>query len=130
MNYALIFAGGTGTRMNSKTKPKQFLELHGKAIIIHTLEIFENHPEIDGISVVCIESWLDYLKKLIDKGYTKQILVTNDICLKSMLHKYGGWGYDHVLTNIVPMMEDEGISSSDIRKMLVENPADWLCGKE
>ena len=39
-NSALIFAGGTGSRMNTKTKPKQFLELHGKPIIIHTLEHF------------------------------------------------------------------------------------------
>ena len=36
MNYAVIFAGGTGTRMNSKTRPKQFLTLHGKEIIIYT----------------------------------------------------------------------------------------------
>ena len=47
MNYAVIFAGGTGTRMNTKTKPKQFLTLHNKEIIIYTLEHFENHPEID-----------------------------------------------------------------------------------
>lgn len=65
MNYALIFAGGTGQRMNSRTKPKQFLELHGKPIIIHTLEHFEYHPEIDGIVVVCLEGWIDYLKRLL-----------------------------------------------------------------
>ena len=67
MNYAVIFAGGTGTRMNTKTRPKQFLKLHGKEIIIYTLEHFENHPDIDGISVVCIEGWIEYLKKLIKK---------------------------------------------------------------
>ena len=49
MNFALIFAGGTGTRMHTKTKPKQFLELNGKPIIIHTIEHFESHPDIDGI---------------------------------------------------------------------------------
>ena len=73
MNYALIFAGGTGTRMSGAAKPKQFLELHSKAIIIHTLEIFERHPEIDGIAVVCIESWLDYLKGLIEKAGLKKL---------------------------------------------------------
>lgn len=73
MNYAVIFAGGTGTRMNSKTRPKQFLTLHGKEIIIYTLEHFENHPEIDGISVVCIEGWIDYLKKLLDKYQIKKV---------------------------------------------------------
>lgn len=67
MNYAVVFAGGTGTRMNSKTRPKQFLTLHGKEIIIYTLEHFERHPEIDGISVVCIAEWIDYLKELLQK---------------------------------------------------------------
>ena len=37
MNVALIFAGGSGSRMNSKAVPKQFLVLSGRAIIIHTL---------------------------------------------------------------------------------------------
>lgn len=62
MNIALIFAGGTGKRMNSKSKPKQFLELNGKPIIIHTLDYFENHCDIDAIAVVCIREWIDYLK--------------------------------------------------------------------
>ena len=34
MNAGLIFAGGTGTRMSSRTRPKQFLELNGKPIIV------------------------------------------------------------------------------------------------
>lgn len=66
MNVALIFAGGTGIRMNSKAKPKQFLELYGKPIIIYTLEIFEKHPEIDKIIVVCLEDWIEYLNRLIE----------------------------------------------------------------
>ena len=70
------------------------------------------------------------VKKLIDMGYVNQILLTCDLCLKNLLHTYGGWGYDHVLTNIVPMMEDEGITDEEIKIMLVDNPANWLCGKE
>ena len=65
---------------------------------------------------------------LLDKDYERQILITNDICLKSMLRAYGGWGYDHVLTNIVPMMRDEGISEKSITAFLVDNPAAALCG--
>ena len=57
MNFALIFAGGTGTRMHTRTKPKQFLELNGKPIIIHTIEHFEVHQKIDGIVVVCVAEW-------------------------------------------------------------------------
>ena len=66
-NVAVIFAGGTGNRMNTVSRPKQFLELRGKPIIIYTLELFDNHPEIDGIVVVCLESWIPFLKKQIKK---------------------------------------------------------------
>lgn len=66
-HIAVIFAGGSGKRMNTVAKPKQFLELNGKPIIIYTIEIFDNLPEIDGIVVVCLESWIPYLKKLIRK---------------------------------------------------------------
>ncbi len=67
-----------------------------------------------------------FIKKLIDKGFKKQILVTTDICLKSMLHTYGGWGYDHIFTNIIPMLEDVGISAEDINMIVRENPIRFL----
>lgn len=67
MNIGVIFAGGVGSRMHSKERPKQFLEMYNKPIIIHTLEYFQNHPMIDAIVVVCIESWIPYLKILLYK---------------------------------------------------------------
>lgn len=73
MNYALIFAGGTGARMNTKTRPKQFLEVYGKDIIIYTLEHFENHKDIDGIVVVCLKEWIGYLKKIIKKNGLEKV---------------------------------------------------------
>lgn len=76
MNLGVIFAGGCGTRMNTKSKPKQFLDLNGKPIIIYTIELFDNHPQIDGVVVVCIESWIPYLKKMIRKfGITKVVRI-------------------------------------------------------
>jgi len=51
--------------MNSRAKPKQFLELHGKPVLIYTLEHFELHPDIDNIVVVCLESWIPELKHLL-----------------------------------------------------------------
>ena len=72
MNIAVIFAGGTGKRMNTKSKPKQFLEMHGKPVLIYTLENFQNHPLIDHIILVCLETWIDYAAGLMKKfGITK-----------------------------------------------------------
>ncbi|MBS5958070.1 MAG: 2-C-methyl-D-erythritol 4-phosphate cytidylyltransferase [Clostridiales bacterium] len=72
MITALIFAGGTGQRMNSRSKPKQFLEVYGKPIIIYTLEHFEYHDEVDNIVLVCLESWINEMRGLINRyGITK-----------------------------------------------------------
>lgn len=64
MNIAVIFAGGSGTRMHSKDRPKQFLQVHGKPIIVHTIELFERHSEIDGIIVACIADWIPYMEEM------------------------------------------------------------------
>ena len=67
MNIAVIFAGGSGLRMHTKSRPKQFLDLNGKPIIIYTWELFDNHPGIDAIVVACIESWIPFLEKQLRK---------------------------------------------------------------
>lgn len=67
MNLAVIFAGGVGSRMNTVSRPKQFLELNGKPIIIYTLELFDNHPDVDGIVVACVGEWIPFLEKMIKK---------------------------------------------------------------
>lgn len=76
MNAALIFAGGTGKRMNSKALPKQFLELHGKPIIIYTIEHFEKHKDIDAILVVCVKDWIPYFNDLLKKFAIKKVVAT------------------------------------------------------
>lgn len=66
-NSAVIFAGGSGSRMHTKSRPKQFLEYNGKPIIIYTLELFDNHPMIDGIVVACVKEWIPFLEKMLKK---------------------------------------------------------------
>lgn len=73
MNIAVIFAGGVGTRMNSKEKPKQFLEVYHKPIIIHTLDVFEKHELIDAIVIACKEEWIEYLEDLIKKYHIDKV---------------------------------------------------------
>lgn len=92
MNIAVIFAGGVGSRMHSKDKPKQFLEMYNKPIIIYTLEIFDNCSEVDGIVIACIKDWIPYLEQLIDRfrikkvkkivegGETGQLSIYNGLC--------------------------------------------------
>ena len=60
--------------------------------------------------------------QLIDEGYLNQILLSCDHWTKHMLRRYGGWGYDHILTSVVPLMRHKGISDEQIHTLLVENP--------
>ena len=66
MAIALIFAGGTGKRMNSAATPKQFLPMHGKPVIVYTLEHFQEHDEIEGIVIVCVKEWIKKLQRMAD----------------------------------------------------------------
>ena len=65
-NNVLILAGGIGSRMNSPT-PKQFLEVCGKPIIVHTILNFQKNDAIDEIGVVCTEDWIGHLENLVEK---------------------------------------------------------------
>lgn len=73
MVAAVIFAGGVGARMKSADIPKQFIEVDGKPIIIRTLEVFSQHPEIDKICISCLESWIDVLKEQIEQYGIKKV---------------------------------------------------------
>lgn len=66
------------------------------------------------------------LKALLDGGYERRILLSCDVCLKTLLRAYGGWGFDHLLVNVVPMMREERITQSQLDQMLIHNPADFL----
>ena len=72
------------------------------------------------------EARVELIKRLIDEGRLNQILLSCDVCLKILLRAYGGWGYDHVLSNILPMLADEGVTDDAVNAMLVRNPADYL----
>ena len=73
-NIAIIFAGGVGTRLNGMdTVPKQFLKVFGKPIIVHTLELFQQNPNIDKIYISIVESHFEYMKELIEYYHLSKV---------------------------------------------------------
>jgi len=70
MNIAMLIAGGSGRRMHQDI-PKQFLNVYDRPVIIYTMQAFQQHPDIDGICVVCLEGWEEILR-----AYAKQFSVT------------------------------------------------------
>ncbi len=69
-NIALLTAAGKGTRTHQDI-PKQFIHVNNKPIIIYTLEVFQNHPNVDEICVVILKGWEDILW-----AYAKQFCIT------------------------------------------------------
>ena len=76
MVIAGIVAGGTGSRMGNSAVPKQFLEIGGKPIIIHTVEKFLVSPEIDYVVVGVHADWQDYMEDLVKKYIRDQSRIT------------------------------------------------------
>ena len=121
-NIAIIFAGGTGKRMNTKSKPKQFLELHGKPILVYTVEEFNNHPEIDGIILVILESWISYCEELVARFHldkVKAVIAGGESALESQnngLQKaYKLFGSDSIVLihdGVRPLIDEETISKN------------------
>jgi len=62
------------------------------------------------------------IRKQIELGNIKHILVSQDVCFKICLVSFGGWGYAHILRDIVPLMRRDGFSEAELREILVENP--------
>ena len=73
---ALILAGGKGLRLHNNSVPKQFIEIDGKPVIIHTLEVFSKHPQVDAIIVACLEGWIPFLKENVSRfGISKVVSI-------------------------------------------------------
>jgi phosphotriesterase-related protein len=75
-----------------------------------------------------IAARVEYVMSLVKKGYLKQILLSQDVCMKSHLHAYEGNGYDYVLKMFVPRLLEAGLSKDQINVLLVENPTAALTG--
>lgn len=67
MVYGVILAGGVGNRYGNVEKPKQFLMLGKKPIIIHTIEKFLMNEKFEKIIVLCPEQWVTHTENLVHK---------------------------------------------------------------
>jgi phosphotriesterase-related protein len=69
------------------------------------------------------------VRQMFDRGLGGHLLISSDRARKTELKRYGGPGYGHTLRNFVPMLTTAGLAGSDVRQILVENPARVLAVK-
>jgi phosphotriesterase-related protein len=70
----------------------------------------------------------EWIVALRDAGYLDHITVAQDVCLKIQLKAYGGFGFDHIVESAVPMWRSVGLDETEVRRILVDNPARVLGG--
>lgn len=102
MNIAVILAGGVGSRLGADI-PKQFIKVLGKPVLAYTIDVFQKHPDIDAVEVVCHKSWKDYLQEMVKTcGLTKVKWIAD-----------GGDTFQESVLNGVFHLEDK-LSADDI----------------
>lgn len=81
----------------------------------------DNLAFIDGYAPLAFR--IDNIVEMCRRGLADRVMLSNDICELGQLAAYGGVGYDNVITNVVPLLREQGVSDADIEQMMVTNPA-------
>lgn len=122
MNIAIILAGGSGARMYQESLPKQFVSVFDKPIVIHTLEIFEKHEEIDSIFVSCRPGWIEAMRSyvcefginkvedIVPGGEFRQTSIENAV--NAVAEKYDGEDIILIHDAVRPMVSPKLISDN------------------
>lgn len=100
--YGVVLAGGIGTRMGNVEKPKQFLEVGKKPIIVHTIEKFVVNPQFTKVIVLSPKQWINYTRDVIKKHIKLADKVDvieggatrNDTVMNSIRHIEENYGLD------------------------------------
>ena len=66
------------------------------------------------------------IARLVQAGYLSQLIISQDICVKTRMIAFGGWGYGHILAHVVPMLRQLGLTDDDLTQMLENNPRGLL----
>ena len=81
------------------------------------------YPPNPGVDMPSDAERMDVVLWHFEQGLADQVLLSHDIATKHRLHAYGGLGYDHLVTNVLPRLLARGLSEADVRLLVVDNPA-------
>ena len=69
---------------------------------------------------------VELISTLLNEGFEKQILLSQDVCHDSQLTSYGGNGYTYLQKSFLPRLVAAGVNAATIKTITVENPARLL----
>lgn len=82
-----------------------------------------SHYSLEAYDMIHDGQRLDYVQLLLERGHLEKIVLAQDVFSKARTFTYGGYGYGHLIENIVPRMRDRGIQEDHIHQIFVQNPA-------
>lgn len=106
MIYAVIAAGGIGSRMGNMEKPKQYLKIKDKPIIVHTVEKFYVNGYFQKVIILVPHQWVNYTKDIIAK-----YLPEND---KVLVLEGGSTRNETIMNSIKYIEETDGLEDDTI----------------
>ena len=106
MIYAVIAAGGVGSRMGNMEKPKQYLKIKDKPIIVHTVEKFYVSSYFQKVIILCPKQWVNYTKEVLEKYLPK-----ND---KVIVLEGGSTRNETIMNSIKYIEETDGLDDETI----------------
>ena len=103
------------------------LDLIGRVDVVRRIDVLGPGEGL-GPSVTARDA--EAVPRLIDAGYEDKVLLSHDVCWKTHLKKYGGFGYSFILEHFIPHLLNMGVEKSSIEKITVANPARILAFEE
>jgi phosphotriesterase-related protein len=79
-----------------------------------------------GLFLPCDQERILQVKAQVERGNLERILISQDVCFKMCLVRYGGWGYGHILRNLLPFFHQAGMTSRQLDTLMIDNPARLL----
>ena len=83
-------------------------------------------PTWQSVTRVTDAQRLDVIERLLDRGHGGQLLLSHDIGVQARLGAFGGTGYDHIPSTVIPLMLERGLTEDNVRQILIENPSEFL----
>lgn len=105
MVIGMILAGGIGSRMGNVEKPKQYISVGGKPILVHTIEKFVAQEEFSEIMVLCPKAWISHTKGLIKKFFGEH---------KILVLEGGSTRNETIMNGIAHIEKEHGLTDETI----------------
>ena len=107
------------------------VEILKRGVILEYDNFGQEHP-YDRENTYALTDWtrIQNIIRFIELGYLNSIVMATDLWQKIQYREYGGWGFDHIISNVIPMMKRCGVSDKEVEQIMISTPTRLLMIEE